>query len=51
MNLITEGENNCESRQVIYHWKEECLSFIHKQTYANLMQIMLMNINEVDGKN
>ena len=22
-------------RQVIYHWKEECLNFIQKQTYAN----------------
>ena len=27
------------------HWKEEYLSFIQKQ-----MQIMLTNINEVDGK-
>ena len=44
MNLIAEGHNYCESRQVIYYWKKECLSFIQKQTYENNMQIMLMNI-------
>ena len=34
----------------MYHLKEECLSFIQKQTYANRMQIMLVNINEIQGK-
>ena len=37
--------------EIIYHCKEECPSFIQKQTkndkYANHMQIMLMDINEV----
>ena len=46
MNLMAESQNNYESRQVIYHWKEEYLSFIQKRTLANLMRIMLMPINE-----
>ena len=48
MNLIAKITNiNCESKQVIYHWKEECLSFIQKQANA----VYAHNINEVDGKN
>ena len=50
MNLTAEGYNNGKSMRIIYYWKEECLSFIQKQSYANYMQIMFTNINEIDGK-
>ena len=32
VNHIFEGKENYVSRQGIYHCKEECLSFIKKQT-------------------
>ena len=49
VNHIYEGKNDYVSRQVIYHCKEECLSFIKKQTeilykYTNFMQVMLMRL-------
>ena len=47
VNHIFEGYENYVSRQGIYHCKEECLSFIKKQTeiqihkfYAMLMRLM-----------
>ena len=48
--VLAEGSNNCESKKVMYYWKEECVSFIQKQTYANRMYIMHIIINEGDVK-
>ena len=52
MNLIAEAKLTVNQGKSYIIGKEECLSFIEKQTYASYMQIMLANyINEVDGKN
>ena len=46
VNHIYEGWNNCESRQVIYHCKEECLSFIQKQTEIQLYKLYVNYAHE-----
>ena len=48
VNHVYEGKNDYVSRQVIYHCKEECLSFKlrnkQKYKYTNFMQVMLMRL-------
>ena len=51
VNHIYEGSNNCVSKQVTYHCKEECLSFIQKQTEIQLYKLYASYAHEVDVKN
>ena len=40
VNHIYEGKNDYVSRQFIYHCKEECLSFIKKQTKIQVYKFL-----------
>ena len=51
VNHIFEGSNNCMSGQVMYHCKEECLSFIWKQTEIPLYKLYASYVHGVNVKN
>ena len=50
VNHIYEGKNDYVSRQVIYHCKEECLSFIKKQTEIQIYKFYASYAHEIDVK-
>ena len=50
VNHIYEGKNDYVSRQVIYHCKEECLSFIKKQTEIQMYKFYASYAHEFDVK-
>ena len=50
VNHIFEGKNDYVSRQVIYHCKEECLSFIKKQTEIQIYKFYASYAHEIDVK-
>ena len=50
VNHIYEGKNDYVSRQVIYHCKEECLSFIKKQTEIQICKFYASYAHEIDVK-
>ena len=50
VNHIFEGKNDYVSRQVIYHCKEECLSFIKKQTEIQIYKFYASYTHEIDVK-
>ena len=50
VNHIYEGYENYVSRQGIYHCKEECLSFIKKQTEIQIYKFYTSYAHEIDVK-
>ena len=50
VNHIYEGKNDYVSRQVIYLCKEECLSFIKKQTEIQIYTFYASYAHEIDVK-
>ena len=50
VNHIFEGKNDYVSRQVIYHCKKECLSFIKKQTEIQIYKFYASYAHEIDVK-
>ena len=50
VNHIYEGKNDYVSRQVIYHCKEECLSFIKKQTEIQIYKFYASYAHEINVK-
>ena len=50
VNHIYEGKNDYVSRQVIYHCKEECLSFIKKQTEIQIYKFYASYAHEIGVK-
>ena len=50
VNHIFEGKNDYVSRKVIYHCKEECLSFIKKQTEIQIYKFYASYAHEIDFK-
>ena len=50
VNHIFEGKNDYVSRQVIYHCKEECLSFIKKQTEIQIYKFYASYAHKIDVK-
>ena len=50
VNHIYGGYENYVSRQGIYHCKEECLSFVKKQTEIQIYKFYASYAHEIDVK-